>query len=154
MSLYGEYDPGNVFARILRGELPCHRIYEDDDVLAFLDAFPQAAGHTLIIPKRGQARNLLELDQAEIGPLFRCAKNLMAVLVAELEPVGVQLLQFNGGDGGQSVFHVHVHLVPRWAGQPLGLHGQVPGDPAQLAEIAERLKFCAQRMLVEGGTSL
>jgi histidine triad (HIT) family protein len=154
MSLYGEYDPGNVFARILRGELPCHRIYEDDDVLAFLDAFPQAAGHTLIIPKRGQARNLLELDQAEIGPLFRCAKNLMAVLVAELEPVGVQLLQFNGGDGGQSVFHVHVHLVPRWAGQPLGLHGQVPGDPAQLDEIAERLNLRAQRMLVDGGTSL
>jgi Diadenosine tetraphosphate (Ap4A) hydrolase and other HIT family hydrolases len=140
MSLYGEYDPGNVFARILRGELPCHRIYEDDDVLAFLDAYPQAPGHTLIIPKDGQARNLLELDDRAIKPLFSCAKRLMKVIVAELEPVGVQLLQFNGGDGGQSVFHVHIHLVPRWKGQPLGLHAQTPGDAAELSKLAERLR--------------
>jgi len=140
MSLLGEYDPNNVFAKILRGDLPCHRIYEDGDVLAFLDAFPQSSGHTLIIPKHDQARNLLELDERSIMPLFRCAKRLMAVIVAELRPVGVQLLQFNGGDGGQSVFHVHVHLVPRWKGQPLGLHGQTPGDPQELAMTAERLR--------------
>ena len=140
MSLYGDYDQHNVFARILRGELPCHRVYEDDQVLAFLDAFPQSAGHTLIIPRHGQARNLLELDDGAVTPLFQCAKRLIAVLVAELDPVGVQLLQFNGGDGGQSVFHVHVHLVPRWPGQPLGLHGQTPGDPEELAMIAERLR--------------
>jgi len=140
MSLHGTYDDDNVFARILRGELPCHRIYEDEDVLAFLDAFPQAQGHTLIVPKRLRARNLLELPEAAVAPLFLCAKRLMAVLIAELEPVGVQMLQFNGGDGGQSVFHVHVHLVPRWAGQPLGLHGQVAGDPQQLAEVATRLR--------------
>lgn len=140
MSLYGKYDPDNVFARILRGELPCHKVYEDDDVLAFLDLFPQAQGHTLIIPKRGQARNLVELDEREIAPLFASAKRLMTVLVAELAPVGVQLMQFNGGGGGQSVFHVHVHLIPRWEGQPLGLHGQVPGDPQALTELAERLR--------------
>jgi len=146
MSLYGAYDTDNVFARILRGELPCHKVYEDDQVLAFLDAFPQAPGHTLIIPRQGHARNLLELDEAIIPPLFRCAKHLMSVIVAELNPVGVQLLQFNGGDGGQSVFHVHVHLIPRWAGQPLGLHGQVAGDLKELAAIAERLRTRASMM--------
>jgi len=140
MSLYGSYDRENVFARILRGELPCHKVYEDDDVLAFLDVFPQSQGHTLIIPKRGEARNLLELEEEAIAPLFVCAKRLMAILVAELEPIGVQLMQFNGGEGGQSVFHVHVHLIPRWPGQPLGLHGQVPGDPEKLTELAARLR--------------
>lgn len=140
MSLCGEYDDGNVFAKILRGELPCHRVYEDTDVLAFLDAFPQAPGHTLIIPKGGQARNLLELDDQAIAPLFGCAKRLMKAIVAELEPVGVQLLQFNGGDGGQSVFHFHIHIVPRWTGQPLGVHAQIPGNAEELAAIAERLR--------------
>jgi histidine triad (HIT) family protein len=139
MSLFGDYDPDNVFAKILRGELPCHRIYENNEVLAFLDLFPQSSGHTLIIPKHSRARNLLELDDATIAPLFSCAKLLMGVLVAELAPVGVQLMQFNGGAGGQSVFHVHVHLIPRWEGQPLGLHGQVPGDPAELSALAARL---------------
>jgi hypothetical protein len=101
MGLQGDYDPQNVFAKILRGELPCYRIREDDDTLAFLDMFPQSIGHTLIIPKKGAARNLLELEDSMIGPLFSSAKILMGILVAELQPVGVQLLQFNGGQGGQ-----------------------------------------------------
>ncbi|MCP1472408.1 histidine triad (HIT) family protein [Sphingobium sp. OAS761] len=149
MSLYGAYDPDNVFARILRGDLPCHRVYEDEDVLALLDAYPQAPGHTLIIPKHGKARNFLELDDRAISPLFNCAKRLMKVLVTELEPVGVQMLQFNGGDGGQSVFHFHIHLVPRWKGQPLGLHAQTPGDAAELAKLAERLRCRVDRMSFE-----
>lgn len=140
MSLYGDYDTQNVFAKILRGELPCHRVYEDGETLAFLDMFPQSRGHTLIIPKRGQARNLLELDERSIAPIFHCSRMLMGVLVAELEPVGVQLLQFNGGEGGQSVFHVHVHLVPRFSGQSLGLHAQTPGDPVELEQTAARLR--------------
>ena len=139
MSLYGTYDVQNVFARILRGELPCHKIYEDDQVLAFLDLYPQAQGHTLVIPKHEAARNLLELSEAAIGPLFRAARRIMAALVAEVEPDGIQLFQFNGGDGGQSVYHIHVHVVPRWPGQPLGLHGQTKGDPVALATLAARL---------------
>src|SRR6185369_15389840 len=89
-------------------------------VLAFLDAYPQAPGHTLIIPKHGRARNFLELDDRAIPPLFSCAKRLMTVIVTELERVGVQMPQFNGGDGGQSVFHFHIHLVPRWKGLAAG----------------------------------
>ncbi|HEY6869479.1 MAG TPA: HIT family protein [Novosphingobium sp.] len=153
MSLYGSYDPDNVFARILRSELPCHMVYENEDVLAFLDLFPQSEGHTLVIPKRGQARNLLELDEREIAPLFAGAQRVMAALVAELAPVGVQLFQFNGGDGGQSVFHVHVHLVPRWAGQPLGLHAQQPGDQAALAALAARLRARIDAMTSAGTLS-
>jgi histidine triad (HIT) family protein len=142
MSLIGTYDTQNVFARIIRGELPCYRIYEDDGVLAFLDMFPQSVGHTLVVPKLGEARNLLELDDAVIAVVFAAAKKVMKLLVEELKPDGVQLMQFNGGVGGQSVFHVHVHLVPRWPGQALGLHGQQPGDPAELQRLADRL--CAR----------
>jgi histidine triad (HIT) family protein len=139
MSLYGTYDPQNIFARVLRGELPCYKVYEDEDVLAFLDLFPQSRGHTLVIPKNHQARNLLELDDEAIGPLFQAVKKVMKAVIAEVEPDGVQLHQFNGGEGSQSVFHIHVHIVPRWPGQPLGLHGQQKGDPAELEALAARL---------------
>ena len=136
MSLYGTYNPQNIFAKVLRGELPCYKVYENDDVLAFLDLFPQARGHTLVIPKIEQARNLIELNDAAIGPLFRAVKKVMKALAAEVEPDGIQLFQFNGGEGSQSVYHIHVHLVPRWPGQPLGMHGQVKGDPDELAALA------------------
>jgi histidine triad (HIT) family protein len=140
MSIYGTYDPDNIFARVIRGELPCHKVYENEDVLAFLDLFPQSRGHTLVIPKKEQARNLLELDDAAIGPLFRAVKTVMKAVIAEVEPDGVQVHQFNGGEGSQSVFHIHVHIVPRWPGQPLGMHGQTRGDDAQLAALAARLR--------------
>ena len=139
MSIYGTYDPDNIFARILRGEMPCHKIYEDHDVLAFLDLFPQSKGHTLVIPKHEQARNLIELDDAAIGPLFRAVKKITKAVIAEVEPDGVQIHQFNGGEGSQSVFHIHVHIVPRWPGQRLGIHAQDRGDDAQLAALAVRL---------------
>ena len=139
MSLIGVYDPGNVFAKVLRGDLPCYRIYEDDDLLAFLDLYPQARGHTLVIPKNEQARNLLELSDAAIGPLFIAVKKIMKALVAEVQPDGVQIFQFNGGEGGQSVYHIHVHIVPRWPGQPLGMHAQAKGDPQALEALAASL---------------
>jgi histidine triad (HIT) family protein len=147
MSLYGTYDPQNIFARVIRGELPCHRVYEDDEVLAFLDLFPQAMGHTLIVPKRSEARNLLELDEAGIAVVFAAARKIMTVLVAELKPDGVQLMQFNGGVGGQSVFHLHVHLIPRWPGQPIGLHAQQQGDSAELERLAARLRARAAALI-------
>lgn len=140
MSLYGDYDADNVFAKILRGDVPCHSVYEDEDILAFLDAFPQSLGHTLIIPRHQRARNLIELDDAAIAPLFTSAKRLMQILIDELQPEGVQLMQFNGGQGGQSVFHVHVHLIPRWPGQPLGVHSQKAGNPEELAALAAQLR--------------
>jgi histidine triad (HIT) family protein len=139
MSLYGEYDPQNIFAKIIRGEAPCYRIYEDDDVLAFLDLFPQSRGHTLVIPKRAAARNILEIDPENLSKLILATQKLAGVLVDELQPDGVQVFQFNGAPSGQTVFHLHVHIVPRWTGQALGLHARDKGDEAELQELAGRL---------------
>jgi histidine triad (HIT) family protein len=139
VSLYGSYDPDNIFAKILRGEAPCFRIYETDTMLGFLDLFPQAPGHSLVIPKQGIARNILEIDPVQLGALHQAAQVVAKGIVAELEPDGVQIMQFNGGPGGQSVFHIHVHIIPRQPGQKLGLHGHVRGDDAELAVMGERL---------------
>ncbi|MDB5420511.1 MAG: family hydrolase [Brevundimonas sp.] len=143
MSLFDAYDPANVFARILRGELPAYTVYEDEHVLAFLDVFPQARGHTLVIPKIGTARNILEIDDEALNRVMRVVRRVAIGLVDALDdPEGVQIWQFNGSDsGGQSVFHLHVHVVPRWHGQTLGPHGkgQVKGDPAELAILAPQI---------------
>ncbi|HBX57587.1 HIT family protein [Pseudomonas sp. UBA2684] len=139
MSLYGDYDAQNVFAQIIRGEAPCFKLYEDDDVLAFLDLFPQSYGHTLVIPKRAAARNLLEIDADNLGRLMRVVQRLTQVLVDELQPDGVQVAQFNGAPAGQTVFHIHVHIVPRFAGQGLGMHASSKADPAELERLQARL---------------
>lgn len=139
MSLYGEYDRQNIFAQIIRGEAPCYKLYEDDDVLAFLDLFPQSLGHTLVIPKRAAARNILDIDADNLGKLMRVTQRLTRLLVDELAPAGVQVAQFNGGPAGQTVFHIHMHIVPRYAGQGLGLHASCKADPAELEQLQARL---------------
>ena len=123
MSLHGTYDPQNVFAQIIRGEAPCYKLYEDDDVLAFLDIFPQSYGHTLVIPKRSAARNILDIDPDALAKVMAVVQRLARVLVEELEPAGVQVAQFNGSPAGQTVFHIHMHIVPAsrarpWASTP------------------------------------
>lgn len=147
MSLYGDYDPQNIFAQIIRGDVPCFRIYEDDDVLAFLDLFPQSHGHTLVIPKRAAARNLLEIDPDALCSLTLAVQKVGRVLVDELKPDGLQLMQFNGAPGGQTVFHIHMHLVPRYAGHGLGNHAQGKADPEELERLATRLR---QRFEAQG----
>jgi histidine triad (HIT) family protein len=139
MSLHGDYDPQNIFAQIIRGEAPCYKLYEDDDVLAFLDLFPQSLGHTLVIPKRAAARNILEIDADELGPLMRATQRLAKALVEELQPDGVQVAQFNGGPAGQTVFHLHMHVIPRFAGQGLGIHASQKADPVELEALQARL---------------
>jgi histidine triad (HIT) family protein len=139
MSLYGDYDPQNIFARIIRGEAPCYKIYEDDDVLAFLDVFPQSHGHTLVIPKRATARNLLEIDAENLGKVILVAQRLSGVLIDELQAEGVQVAQFNGAPAGQTVFHLHFHLIPRWSSDSLGAHAQNKAEPAELEALAARL---------------
>jgi histidine triad (HIT) family protein len=139
MSLHGEYDPQNIFAQIIRGEAPCYKLYEDDDVLAFLDLFPQSLGHTLVIPKRVAARNILEIDADNLGKLMGVTQRLTRVLVDELQPDGVQVAQFNGAPAGQTVFHIHMHIVPRFAGQGLGIHASSKADPAELEQLQARL---------------
>jgi len=139
LSLYGEYDHNNIFAKILRGDAPCYKVYEDDKVFSFLDLFPQARGHTLVIPKHGVARNILEVDPQTLCALMQATQKLARSIVEELQPDGVQIMQFNGGPGGQTVFHIHIHIIPRWPGQPLGIHGQIKGDPAELEVMQKRL---------------
>ena len=139
MSLHGTYDEQNIFAKIIRGEAPCYKLFEDDDVLAFLDLFPQSYGHCLVIPKQVQARNILEIDDASLGKLMAAVRRLTQAVVDELQPAGVQVAQFNGAPAGQTVFHIHVHIVPRYEGDALGLHASQQGDAAQLEALQARL---------------
>ncbi|TBU92820.1 HIT family protein [Stutzerimonas kirkiae] len=139
MSLYGAYDDQNIFAKIIRGEASCYKVYEDDDVLAFLDLFPQSFGHTLVIPKRGKARNLLEVDAQNLTKLTLVAQKLARALADELQPDGIQVAQFNGAAAGQTVFHLHFHIIPRFDDAGLGAHAAGKAEPAQLQALQERL---------------
>nr|WP_312230382.1 HIT family protein [Pseudomonas sp.] len=139
MSLYGDYDSQNIFAKIIRGEMPCYKLYEDDDVLAFLDLFPQSFGHTLVIPKRAEARNLLEIDADSLSKLTLAVQKVARVLADELQPDGVQIAQFNGAPAGQTVFHIHMHVIPRFSEQGLHAHDSGKADPAELEKLQARL---------------
>lgn len=139
MSLHGDYDEQNIFAKIIRGEAPCYKLYEDDEVLAFLDVFPQSFGHSLVIPKQAQARNILEIDSASLAKVMAVVQRLARALVDELQPAGVQVAQFNGAPAGQTVFHIHMHVIPRFAGESLGIHASTKADPAELEQLQARL---------------
>jgi len=139
MSLKGAYDPSNVFARILRGELPKALIFEDDQTLAFMDAFPQARGHCLVIPKNSEARNLLEAAPETLGPLAATVQRVARAVDAALAPDGIVITQFNGEAAGQTVYHLHVHIIPRWRGESLRPHGGGMADPAELQALAARI---------------
>ena len=133
MSLDGNYDAGNIFARILRGEMPAAKVFDDDHVLAFMDVFPQARGHTLVIPKHSTARNLLDEAPEVIGPLMLGVQRVAKAVRAALKPDGLVITQFNGTAAGQTVFHLHVHIIPRWDGVALGRHGA--GGMADMNEL-------------------
>jgi histidine triad (HIT) family protein len=132
------YDPNNIFAKILRGELPCHKVYEDERTLAFLDIMPRAPGHTLILPK-APARNLLDIsadDLAHVAAVTqKVAKAAMTVFAAD----GITVQQFNEGAGGQVVFHLHVHVIPRKSGVAMKPPASEKEKPDVLADQARRL---------------
>lgn len=136
MSLSGQYDGGNIFAKILRGEAPCVKIYEDDDTLAFMDIFPQTPGHCLVLPKNVQARNLIDLPPEKLGGLFATVQKLTKAVATALEPDGVVVTQFNGAPAGQTVFHLHVHVMPRYANLPVRPHHQ--GKPADMDTLRDQ----------------
>jgi histidine triad (HIT) family protein len=135
----GTYDDQNVFAKILRGEIPSHRIYEDDDVVAFMDVMPQGKGHTLVVPRR-RARNLLDADPALLPPLVVATQRVARAAMRAFAADGVTILQFNEAPAGQSVFHLHFHVVPRFDGVPLKPHSGQMEDQAVLAADAEKLR--------------
>ncbi|HEV2080860.1 MAG TPA: HIT family protein [Brevundimonas sp.] len=140
MSLTGAYDPDNVFAKILRGDLPCVKVWEDDRVLAFMDVFPQSEGHVLIISKASKARNLLEVEPQVMADLAEALRRTTRAVARALEPDGVSVMQFNGDAGGQTVFHLHFHVVPRWADRPMKGHGHAPmAETETLRALAARI---------------
>jgi len=140
MSLHGEYDPDNIFAKILRGEIPSVKVWEDDHVLAFMDVFPQSEGHVLIIAKQSQARNLLEVKPDILARLTAALQRTAVAVERALKPDGIAVMQFNGDAGGQTVFHLHFHIIPRWADRPMKGHGHAPmAEAAALRPLADRI---------------
>jgi len=140
MSLSGQYDPENIFAKILRGDMPCVKVYEDDDVLSFMDVFPQSKGHVLVIPK-SPARNLLDADAAILTPLIVRTQSIALAVEKALQPDGIVITQFNGAPAGQTVFHLHFHIIPRYEGgieKPHASGGMA--DMAELQALAEMIK--------------
>jgi histidine triad (HIT) family protein len=132
------YDPNNIFAKILRGEFPCHKVYEDDRAIAFLDIMPRAAGHTLVLPK-APARNLLDIDPADLAHVAQVAQKVAKAQMTVFNADGITLQQFNESAGGQVVFHLHVHVIPRHAGQAMKPPASVKEEPSVLSDQALKL---------------
>ncbi len=140
MSLNVEYDPNNIFAKLLRGEIPSAKVYEDDKVLSFMDAFPQALGHTLVVPKV-PACNLFDIAPDDLKTLMAKTQTIARAVRDALAPDGIQIMQYNGDAGGQTVFHIHFHIIPRWHDMTLKSHAKgVMADMAQLNETAALIK--------------
>jgi histidine triad (HIT) family protein len=136
MSLDGAYDPDNIFARIIRGEIPSARIWEDERTLAFMDAFPQARGHCLVVHKTSRARNLLDAEPQTLNDVIATTQKVTRAVRKALKPDGITVTQFNGAPAGQTIFHLHFHILPRWEGSPLGRHGSGQADFAELQQLA------------------
>jgi histidine triad (HIT) family protein len=132
------YDPNNIFAKILRGEFPCHKVYEDDKTLAFLDIMPRAPGHTLVLPK-APARNLLDVPADDLAHVAKVAQKIAKAAMTVFAADGITLQQFNEGAGGQVVFHLHVHVIPRKQGVGMKPPASEKEKPEVLAEQAKKL---------------
>ena len=133
------YDDSNIFARILRGEIPAHKVYEDDDAIAFMDVMPQGPGHLLVVPK-APSRNLLDADPQVLAKLIAIVQRLAVAAKTAFGADGVSILQYNEAAGGQSVFHLHFHIVPRWTDREMKGHGHAPmADTATLRALADRI---------------
>ena len=137
------YDANNVFAKILRGEMPCHKVYEDDKALAFLDIMPRAPGHTLVLPK-APARNILDVSPDDLAYLIKVAQKIAQAGMRAFGADGVTIQQFNESAGGQVVFHLHVHVIPRKQGIALKPPASVKEAPEVLDEQAKKLAAVLQ----------
>lgn len=133
------YETNNVFAKILRGEIPSHKVYEDADTLVFMDAMPQAPGHTLIVPK-APSRNLLDADPDVLAKVMPVVQRTARAVKEAFAADGVTLVQFNEPASGQTVFHLHFHVIPRHEGIPLMPHGREMEKGEVLAAHAEKIR--------------
>lgn len=132
------YDTNNIFAKILRGEIPCFKIYENDHVLAFLDIMPRAPGHTLVIPK-APARNLLDITEQDFVEVARATRLIARAAMPVFNADGMMIVQFSEPASGQEVYHLHMHVIPRFGGVALLPPATVKGDMAVLADQAAKL---------------
>lgn len=132
------YDASNIFAKILKGEIPAHKVYENDDALVMMDIFPQSKGHTLVIPK-SLSRNLLDADPAALSRVMPIVQRVAVAVQSALKPDGLRLVQYNEAPAGQSVFHLHFHIIPVYEGVELGRHGQGRADDVVLAQQAQSI---------------
>ena len=132
------YDEANIFAKILRGEMPAYKVYEDDKSLAFLDIMPRSPGHTLVIP-RSKARNILDAAPEDLCHVMQVTQKIARAAMKTFDAEGVTIQQFNEPAGGQVVFHLHVHVIPRRAGVALKPPASEREKPETLAEHAKRL---------------
>ena len=140
MSLTDTYDEANIFAKIIRGEIPAVKIYEDDAVLAFMDVFPQSPGHCLVISKTAKARNLFDIAPQDLTTVMMAVHKIAQAVNDALRPDGVVITQYNGAPAGQTVFHLHVHIIPRYEGTGLKGHGH-----GQMADMDD-LKAAASKI--------
>ena len=133
------YDPENVFAKILRGELPCEKVYKDQNTLAFMDIMPRADGHVLVIPKNG-ARNILDVSLPDLQATIATVQKVARAVKEGMQADGLTIQQFNEPAGGQVVFHLHFHILPRWDGVPLRPHTSEMAPKEALADHARRIR--------------
>lgn len=133
------YDPNNIFAKILRGEIPCHKVYEDADAIVFMDVMPQSPGHSLVVPKAA-SRNIFDADPAVLARMLPLVQKVANAAKKAFAADGVSVWQFNEPAGGQTVFHLHFHIIPRYETLPLQPHARKMEDSAVLAANAEKLK--------------
>ncbi len=133
------YDTGNIFAKILRGEAPCVRVHEDEQTLAFMDIMPQSPGHTLVIPKT-PAENLFDLPPDALQALILSTQTVARAVKAGMEAPGIMVAQLSGEEAGQTVFHIHFHIIPRWAGVDFKIHARDVANMDELKAHAEKIK--------------
>lgn len=133
------YDPNNIFARILRGELPCEKVYEDENTVAFMDVMPQADGHVLVVPK-APSRNILDAEPADLQATIATVQKLARAVKLGMKADGLTIQQFNEAAGGQSVFHLHFHILPRWNGVPVRPHTGEMAPKDALARHAGQIR--------------
>lgn len=141
MTLNAAYDSENIFAKIIRGEMSCVKLFEDENVLAFMDVFPQSEGHCLVVHKKAKATNLFDIGAADLSALTAAVQKLGSAVVAGLNPDGVRIAQFNGAPAGQTVFHLHFHVIPVYEGASLGRHASGgPADAEVLEPVAQKIR--------------
>lgn len=133
------YDDNNIFAKIIRGEMPAFKVFEDERGLAFMDAMPMSEGHTLVVPK-APARNFFDIEPTVLGELIKATQHVARGVQQAFNPGGMRIIQFNEAVAGQTVFHIHFHIIPCYEGVPLRSHNRDWADKAVLAQHAERVR--------------